>query len=88
MSNSMRPSTLQTLDLGSVLEILQKGVLPVTTPDLVDTGEADEGMCFLFEVFQFVQQDLEFVFGAQFLAQNPLPDTLKCQGGQMFGEVL
>ena len=57
-------------------------------PDLVDTGEADEGMWFSLKAFQLVQQDLEFVFRAYFLAQNPLPDTLKCQGGQVFSEAL
>ncbi|TSA26009.1 MAG: hypothetical protein D4R67_08795, partial [Bacteroidetes bacterium] len=32
----MRPSTLQTLGLGSVLEIFQHGKLPVTPDELVD----------------------------------------------------
>jgi enoyl-CoA hydratase/carnithine racemase len=32
----MRPSTLQTLGLGSVLEIFQRGALPATAGDLVD----------------------------------------------------
>ena len=34
--NSMRQSTLQTLGLGTVLDIFQKGQLPVNTNDLVD----------------------------------------------------
>ncbi len=42
--NSMRQSTLQTLGLGTVLDIFQKGQLPVNTNDLVDQvfGKADK----------------------------------------------
>ena len=36
MVNTMRQSTLETLGLGTVLEIFQKGELPVKTADLVD----------------------------------------------------
>ncbi len=36
MIKTMRPSTLQTLGLGTVLDIFQKGRLPVNTADLVD----------------------------------------------------
>lgn len=36
MANSMRQSTLQTLGLGSVLDIFQKGKLPTNPNDLVD----------------------------------------------------
>ena len=36
MVNSMRQSTLQTLGLGTVLEIFQNGQLPTNTGDLID----------------------------------------------------
>ena len=36
MAHSMRPSTLQTLALGSVFDIFSKGRLPIDTQDLVD----------------------------------------------------
>ena len=36
MTHAMRPSTLQTLGLGSVFEIFQRGGLPVRTEELVD----------------------------------------------------
>ena len=36
MTHAMRPSTLLTLALGSVFEILQRGALPAQTGDLVD----------------------------------------------------
>src|SRR4030042_4692310 len=36
MVNSMRKSTLQTLGLGTIIEIFQRGNLPVNTNDLVD----------------------------------------------------
>ena len=36
MIKSMRPSTLQTLGLGTVLEIFQNGKLPVDTKDIVE----------------------------------------------------
>jgi hypothetical protein len=41
--NSMRQSTLETLDLGSVLEIFKRGRLPVNSTELVDQvfGESD-----------------------------------------------
>ncbi|MBU0755538.1 MAG: hypothetical protein KJ645_10400 [Planctomycetes bacterium] len=42
----MRPSTLESLGLGSVLELMKKGALPVNTSDLVDQvfgGPADRG---------------------------------------------
>jgi enoyl-CoA hydratase/carnithine racemase/3-hydroxyacyl-CoA dehydrogenase len=35
-NKSMRPSTLESLGLGSVLEIFEKGKLPVTTDEMVD----------------------------------------------------
>ena len=42
MANAMRQPTLQTMGLGTVLEIFQKGQLPANTSDLVDQvfGEA------------------------------------------------
>ncbi len=42
MANAMRQPTLQTMGLGTVLEIFQKGQLPASTSDLVDQvfGEA------------------------------------------------
>ena len=42
MTKSMRKSTLETLGLGSVLEIFERGALPVSAGSLVDTvfGEA------------------------------------------------
>ena len=36
MSNTMRPSTLQTLDLGTVLDIFNQGRMPVKSQDLVE----------------------------------------------------
>ena len=36
MIKAIRQSTLQTLGLGSVLEIFQNGRMPVNTPDLID----------------------------------------------------
>ena len=36
MSNQMRPSTLTTLGLGSVLDLVRRGQPPVTTSELVD----------------------------------------------------
>lgn len=46
MTNALRQSTLQTLGLGSVLDIFRNGRLPVTAGDLVDQvfgGPADRG---------------------------------------------
>ena len=46
MTTSMRPSTLETLGLGSVLEIFRNGRLPVSAGDLVDEvfgGPGDRG---------------------------------------------
>jgi len=37
MTNAMRPSTLETLGLGSVHDIVKNGRLPVTAADLVDS---------------------------------------------------
>jgi enoyl-CoA hydratase/carnithine racemase len=37
MTNAMRPSTLETLGLGSVHDIVKKGKLPATAADLVDS---------------------------------------------------
>jgi enoyl-CoA hydratase/carnithine racemase len=37
MTNAMRPSTLETLGLGSVHDIVKKGKLPATAGDLVDS---------------------------------------------------
>ena len=42
MANAMRQSTLQTLGLGSALDIFQKGKLPVTTAELVDQVFGDK----------------------------------------------
>lgn len=44
MTTSMRRSTLETLGLGTVLEIFQKGRLPVSADEMVDTvfGKAGE----------------------------------------------
>jgi enoyl-CoA hydratase/carnithine racemase len=36
MTNAMRPSTIETLGLGSVLDIVKRGRLPADTGDLVD----------------------------------------------------
>ena len=36
MAKSMRESTIQTLGLGSVLDIFKNGKLPTSTGDLVD----------------------------------------------------
>ncbi|MBE2246804.1 MAG: hypothetical protein IAE67_06065 [Candidatus Competibacteraceae bacterium] len=36
MTNKMRASTLESLKLGSVLDIFKKGTLPVTTDELID----------------------------------------------------
>ena len=43
MANAMRQSTLQTMGLGTVLDIFQKGQLPANANDLVDQvfGEAN-----------------------------------------------
>ena len=36
MTHAMRPSTLETLGLGSVLDLFRNGGLPTSTGDLVD----------------------------------------------------
>ena len=36
MTQAMRQSTLETMGLGSVLEIFKSGKMPVTTPELVE----------------------------------------------------
>ena len=36
MTNAMRPSTLETLGLGSVLDLIRNGALPVSPGELVD----------------------------------------------------
>ena len=36
MTQTMRPWTLETLGLGSVLDLIKRGAPPVTTGDLVD----------------------------------------------------
>ncbi|MCW8817207.1 MAG: hypothetical protein OQK52_04945, partial [Ignavibacteriaceae bacterium] len=47
MIKSMRPSTLQTLSLGTVLEIFQNGKLPVDTKDIVEQvfGKSNDRGC-------------------------------------------
>lgn len=47
MEKSLRPSTLQTLGLGSVLDIFKRGALPVETTELVDQvfGTAENRGC-------------------------------------------
>ncbi len=47
MIKSMRQSTLQTLGLGTVLEIFQNGKLPVDTGEIVEQvfGSPDERGC-------------------------------------------
>jgi len=43
MAKSMRKSTLETLGLGSVLEIFERGALPVSAGSLVDTVFGEPG---------------------------------------------
>jgi hypothetical protein len=43
MANALRQPTLQTMGLGTVLDIFQKGQLPVNTGDLVDQVFGEPG---------------------------------------------
>ncbi len=45
MTTVLRESTLQTLGLGNVIEIFQRGQLPVETSGLVDIRQLRESEC-------------------------------------------